>query len=119
MTRRIEQVESLLTREVARRLTRELAASRTPLFAVTRVRVSPDLSVADVYLLPVDPAVPPGTVLNGVKRALPRVQREIAAELTMRRAPRLRVRIDAGQQHADRIDELLAQVKREREERGR
>lgn len=111
MTRRTERVDELLRTEVSRLFVRLCAGSDTPLFSVTRVRVAPDMSVADVYVIPLDAATPPGQVLNKAKKLLPEMQRELAGVLTMFRTPRLRLRIDEGVRYEQHIEGLLRQAK--------
>jgi len=107
VTRRVDRVQELLRAEAGRLLMLELAGTGTPLFSITRVRVSPDLSVADIFFIPVDASVSPGAVLNGAKHALPKVQRALAQELSMFRVPHLRLRVDKGLQYEQHIEELL------------
>lgn len=107
---RLQRVNTLLQGEISFLLQRELGAIDTMLISVTRVRVSPDLSVADVFVTPVDPTLPPGQALNHAKKVLPRVQRAIAERIELRRIPRLRLRVDEGKREMDRLEELFAQI---------
>lgn len=112
---RTDRIAELLRTEIGARLGRELAAIGAPLISVTRVVVAPNLSTADVYFLPVDPALPPGQALNRAKKVIPGIQRELAGELALRRMPRLRLRVDEGQRYEDHINELLEKIRREKE----
>ena len=50
-TRRTEKIASLMQQEIAVIIQRELNDPRVPIItSVTRVKVSPDLSTADVYV---------------------------------------------------------------------
>lgn len=110
---RLQRVAALLETEVGTLLQRELSQIDGLLVSVTRVRVSPDLSVADVFITPVDPGVEPGHALNHAKKVLPRVQRGIAERVELRRTPHLRLRIDEGKKVQDRLDQLFAQIRAE------
>ncbi|HEY7087001.1 MAG TPA: 30S ribosome-binding factor RbfA, partial [Tepidisphaeraceae bacterium] len=51
MSRRTERVASTIQQELAQIIMRELSDPRlTGLPSITRVKVSPDLSIADVYM---------------------------------------------------------------------
>ena len=110
---RLERVNSLLREEITRRLIEELRGTDAPLFTVTRVSASPDLSVADVFVLPDDPAVAPGKAMNAVKKVLPRIERAIKPLVAFHRMPRLRARVDEGAQHQQRIEEILDKINRD------
>jgi len=112
---RLERVGAPLQGEISLLLQRELSAIDTMLISVTRVRISPDLSVADVFVVPVDPTVPLGHALNHAKKVLPRVQRAIAERIELRRIPRLRLRVDEGKREMDRLEELFAQINKGKE----
>ncbi len=116
-SRRLEQVSELLRSEAAAEISRALAETNGTLVSITRVWIAPDLSCADLFVLPVNPNDAPGKALNAVKKVLPRVQRSLAGRLELRRTPRLRVRVDDGQLAENKMDDLLGRLRREREER--
>ncbi len=116
---RTDRIAELLRTEIASRLARELSMVGAPMVSVTRVVVAPNLAYADVFILPVDPNLPLGQALNKAKHAIPRIQRELAGEVELRRMPRLRLRIDQGQRHEDHINEILERIKREQRAESR
>jgi ribosome-binding factor A len=107
---------------VAERLREELSASlralRDPRLAgllVTRVEVTDDLGSARIYVrreLGFDPAAVKAA-LAGLGGAERRLRREAAGALGLRYAPTLRFFYDEAPDAVARIEELLAEVKRQ------
>lgn len=112
MTQRTDRIAELLRTEIATRLAQALAGTNAPLVSVTRVDVAPNLATANVYILPVDPQLPPGKALNGAKHAIPGIQRDLAGVLSLHRMPRLRLRIDEGQKYENHINAILDTIKK-------
>ena len=104
---------------LARALVTELADARLQLLVVTRVEVPADLSVAWVYvrsLADVAGGLSRDAVLKCLRRAAPRLRRELAARLKLRRVPELRFQYDIGVDARERVEELLEEIAQERKE---
>lgn len=88
--------------------------------SVTRVVVTPDLSLAKVYLS----VFAPGRDLTPIFERIDQHQDEIRHQLAMRirhqvrRVPQLIFFMDDTAEHADRIEKLFRKVNEEREETG-
>ena len=94
-----------------------LADSRLQQLVITRVEVPPDLSVAWVYVRSLADAagnVDRRSLLQSLKRAVPRLRRDLAARLRLRRVPELRFQYDVGVDAAERVEQLLEEIARER-----
>jgi ribosome-binding factor A len=89
--------------------------SRIGLITVTRVDVTPDLSRAVVHYTVHGDAAEREKTAEGLTRATPAVRREVGRQLQLRVVPEIVFAHDAGHDHASRIEELLAQIKREGE----
>jgi ribosome-binding factor A len=99
---------------VADALTRgELRDPRIGLVTVTRVDVSGDLSHARVYVSPQGDDAERIRALEGLRSASGFLRSMVAKVLTTRSVPELHVELDRGLQHAQRIDQLLAELRRE------
>lgn len=99
-------------------LTGEARDPRIGLVTVTRVDVTPDLSHATIrYTVFGEPDARARTA-EGLSHALPAVRREIGRHLKLRVVPEIAFVADEGAQHASRIEELLAGLRRESEARG-
>ena len=89
---------------------------------VSSVDVTNDLGVARVYLRLLDPDVDAARrkrLLDAMGRAAGFVRRELSSSLGVRRVPELRFAWDDAQDHASHMEQLLADVRREEEERRR
>ena len=73
---------------------------------VSEVAISPDLSNASVYILPLGGGDGPG-VVEALGRIAPAIQGQLAQRLTTRRTPRLKFHIDSSFDNARRIDSLI------------
>jgi len=79
------------------------------------VDVTPDLSHATIhYTVHGDSAVRQKTA-EGLTHATAAVRREVGRHLKLRVVPEIVFAADAGAEHASRIEELLAEIKREAE----
>jgi len=115
---RIERLNELFRRELSRLLLTEIKDPRVLGVTVSQVRVTNDLSYADVFVR-VDPVDNARTALDGLEKASGFIRRELGRELTLRKIPEFRFELDDTLEHASRIEELLRQVRegeRERED---
>lgn len=99
---------------VADALTRgELRDPRIGLVTVTRVDVSGDLSHARVYVSPQGDDAERTRALEGLQSASGFLRSMVAKVLTTRSVPELHIELDRGLEHSQRIDQLLAELRRE------
>ncbi len=91
-----------------------MAEARDPrigLMTVTRVDVTGDLSRATIhYVVHGDAAVQQATA-EGLAHAAPAVRSAVGRELSLRIVPEIVFVLDAGHEHATRIEELLAKLR--------
>ncbi len=106
---RQEKVSSLLKRDLSEIFNR-IGAEIYPgvMFTVTHVRISPDLSIATVYLS-FFPVKDKELVLNHVRDNKSKIRFELGKRVgkQLRIVPDLRFFIDDSLDHIERIDELL------------
>ena len=69
---------------------------------ITRVETTADIGQTTVYV---------NGYLNALERASGTLRNEIAQNVKMKQAPRLKFVLDKGIENAARVDELLAQIK--------
>jgi len=110
-SRRIERLNEQLRRELMDLLRMELRDPRVSSITVTRVRATPDLQQARVFVTTLAPESERSTIMEGLSAARPFLRSELARRLTTRRTPELTFEWDLGLDHARRIDELLARVR--------
>jgi ribosome-binding factor A len=98
-------------------ITRELGDPALALTVVTSLEVSDDLSIARVGVRQLSTEETEKTrrdFLRSIGRAAPRLRRALGPRLGLRRVPELRFEYDLGQDKARRVDEILAEIARER-----
>lgn len=105
---RVKKVERLVQKELSLYFQQKSIYYLGKLISVTVVRVSPDLSVARVYLS-IFPTGDIEKVLEMVVNDTGKIKYEMGKKLRnqLRKLPDLKFFIDDSLDHADKIDELL------------
>ncbi len=112
-SRRPEQVAETLRQVVTDALARDVRDPRVGFVTVTGVLVTNELSHARVMVsVPGDEAAKQ-RALEGLESASGFLRSRVARALTTRTVPELHFELDRGLQHAARINELLAGLRRE------
>jgi len=114
-SRRPEQVGETVRQVVTDALLREIRDPRVGLVTVTHVQVSGDLSVARVAVAVPGEEAERQRALEGLQSAAGFLRSRLAKVLSTRTIPELRFELDRGIEHAARINQLLAEVRREAE----
>ena len=95
MSRRTERVASTFQQELALIILRELNDPRlTGLPTITRVKVSPDLSQADVFVTVMGTEGQKAAALNALRHAAGLMRTRLTKEMTLRVAPFLKFHLD-------------------------
>jgi len=111
--RRPEQVAEIVRQVVAEALLHELRDPRVQATTVTRVQVTPDLSYARVGIVARGDDEARQEAIEGLTSAAGFLRGRVARVLASRTTPELIFQLDRGAEHAARIDELLAAIRRE------
>ena len=112
--RRPEQVAEAIRTTLAEALVRgEVRDPRVTMVTVSSVDLTRDMSHATVWVVPHGTTEEKEAALAGLQSATGFLRRLVAQELTTRTVPELHFKLDRGLEHAHRIDELLAGLKRE------
>jgi ribosome-binding factor A len=120
MSRRTEKVASAIRHELAEIIQRELTDPRLQgLPSITRVKVAPDLSAADVYVTIMGTAGQQSAALNALKHSAGLMRTRVGRALSLRQAPYLRFHMDEDLKRELQVEELLRQVALENEELDR
>ena len=97
MTRRTEMLGSTIQRELAEMILRDLNDPRLSGFpSITRVKVSPDLSIADVYVTVMGTPGHQEAALNALKHSAGVMRTRLTKVLSIRQAPFLKFHLDEG-----------------------
>jgi ribosome-binding factor A len=117
MSRRTERVSSTIHQELAMIMQRELSDPRlTGLPSITRVKVSDDLSVADVYITVMGTPGQQNAALNALKHSAGMLRTLLTKQMTLRAAPFLKFHIDEDLKKELELQELLRKVAEENAE---
>lgn len=109
-----------IQKELALIIMRELHDPRlTGLPSITRVHVSPDLSVADVYVTIMGTPGQQTAALNALRHSAGLMRTRLTKALTLRVAPYIKFHFDEDLKKELEMMELLDQVHRENEELDR
>jgi len=97
MSRRTEMLGSTIQRELGEMILRDLNDPRLSGFpSITRVRVSPDLSIADVYVTIMGTPGHQEAALNALKHSAGVMRTKLTKVLSIRQAPFLKFHLDEG-----------------------
>lgn len=107
-TTRQSKINRLLQKELGEIFLTETKKMQGTLVSVSIVRVSPDLSVAKVYLS-IFPSDKAESILSAVKESAKSIRYELAARVRfqLRKVPELTFFIDDSLDYIDNIDTLL------------
>ena len=118
MSRRTEMLGSTIQRELAEMIMRDLNDPRlTGLPSITRVKVSGDLSIADVYITVMGSPGHQQAALNALKHSAGMMRTKLTKILALRQAPFLKFHLDEQLKKEMAILDTLRQIEREREEK--
>jgi len=107
-----KKINSLLEREIGKIIQREIFFPNGVLPTLTRVETTSNLIEAKVYIS-VFPENKSEEVLKTLNKEVYDIQQEINKKLNMRPVPKIRFIKDEILIHAGRIEELLAQLKKD------
>lgn len=109
---RLEKIARLIQKELSELFRAETAKTRGTIVSVSSVRVSPDLSIARVYLS-VFPSDQGAAVVKNVNDNEKTVRYNLAQRVRfqLRRTPELVFYLDDSLDYIEHIDQLLAQDK--------
>ncbi len=120
MSRRTERVASMIQQELALIILRELNDPRlTGMPTIQRVKVSPDLSQADVYITVMGTAGQKTAALNALRHAAGMMRTRLTKEMTLRVAPFLKFHMDEDLAKELELLETLRKVSEENAELDR
>jgi ribosome-binding factor A len=115
-SRRPEQVAESIRATLAEALLRgDVRDPRVGLVTVSGVEVTRDLGHATVRVVPHGTPEEKDAAVEGLRSAAGYMRRMVAQTLTTRTIPELHFVLDRGFEHAQRIDQLLAEIRREEE----
>lgn len=109
-TPRTRKVNEMVREAVAFILAEEISDPRLELVTVTSAEVSPDLSVASIYVITHGDAERYAEMLAGLESAKGRIRSLLGSRITLRLTPELRFFVDGSVDEGMRIAEALKEL---------
>jgi len=121
MSRRTERVASTIQHELAQIMMRELTDPRLAehMISITRVKVSPDISIADVYVTVMGTPGQQTAALNALKHSAGLMRTKLTKQLALRVAPFLKFHIDENLKKELAVLDLIDKAAKETAELDR
>lgn len=113
LSHRTERIAEQLREEVSQILATEVADPGVGLVTVSRVKVTPDLSLARVYWTILGDATERKKTEKALQRAAPFVRHVLAGRVTLRRVPEVHFQFDEGLAAHTRVEEILHELHQE------
>jgi ribosome-binding factor A len=110
MSLRTEQFGEVLIRELSYFFAREVEFPLGSLVTVTQAKVTPDLKYAQVWLS-VLPEKFTGQVLKIAERSTREFEKKLFRKMSTKFTPKITFKIDTGEQHAAKVEQLINQIK--------
>jgi ribosome-binding factor A len=111
---RLQRIADRIRQELSELLIREINDPRLQQIYVTDVKVDRELAYADVYVSAVEGASRAADVLEGLESASGFLRRTLSARVELRAFPRLRFHWDMTPENADRIEQVLADLRKKK-----
>jgi len=118
MSIRTERLAAVLQRDLGEILQQSYQMSGT-FITVTKVRLTPDLSIAKVYISVFSPDRDPDTVFQHIDDHTDEIRYELAGRIRhqVRRIPELHFYVDDSAEYVNRIESLFNKVNKEKKKR--
>ncbi len=109
---RLQRIADRIRQELSELLIREINDPRLKQIYVTDVKIDKELAFADVFVSAVEGVERSADVLAGLESASGFLRRTLASRVELRTFPRLRFHWDVTPENADRIEKILAELRK-------
>ena len=109
---RLQRIADRIRQDLSEMLIREISDPRLHQIFVTDAKVDRELAFADIYVSAVEGSARSAEILDGLEHASGFLRHELAARIELRVFPRLRFHWDPTPENADRIERLLADLRK-------
>lgn len=113
LSHRVERVAEQIREEASQILATELADPGIGLVTVTRVKVTPDLSLARIYWTIMGDLAQRKLTTKALTRAAAYVRHLLSTRMTLRRSPEVVFIFDHSVAAQDRVEQILQELKQE------
>jgi ribosome-binding factor A len=109
---RIQRIADRIQREISEMLLREISDPRLHRIFITDAKVDRELAFADIFVSAVEGSARSAEILSALEGAGGYIRHELAKRIELRTFPRLRFHWDPTPEHADHIERLLADLRK-------
>jgi ribosome-binding factor A len=113
LSHRVERIAEQLREEVGQIVSTEIADPDVGLVTVTRVKISPDLSLARVYWTALGDEAERKKTQKALARAAAYVRHLLSMRMSLRRSPEVQFVYDRSVAAQERVEEILQKIKEE------
>jgi ribosome-binding factor A len=118
LSHRTERIAEQIREEVSQILSTEVADPGIGLVTVTRVKVTPDLSLARVYWTLMGDQAERKKTQKALARATSYVRHLLSTRMSLRRSPEVVFTFDQAVTAQDRVEQILQELKQEEDARS-
>ena len=112
---RLQRIADRIREEISDMLIKEISDPRLHDVYLTDVRVDRELAYADVYVSAVEGKSRAAEIVQGMESAGGYLRRNLTTRVELRAFPRLRFHWDPTPENADRIERVLAELRKKRD----
>ncbi len=109
---RLQRIADRIRQDLSEMLIREINDPRLHQIFITDVEVDREFAYADIYVSAVEGSSRSADILAGLEHANGFLRKELASKLELRKFPVLRFHWDPTPEHADHIERLLADLRK-------
>ncbi|MGB8213878.1 MAG: 30S ribosome-binding factor RbfA [Anaerolineales bacterium] len=109
---RLQRIADRIRQDLSELLIREISDPRLHQVFITDAKVDRELAFADIYVSAVEGTIRSAEILEGLEHANGFLRHALAARIELRTFPRLRFHWDPTPEHADYIEHLLSEIRK-------
>ncbi|HZK12613.1 MAG TPA: 30S ribosome-binding factor RbfA [Atribacterota bacterium] len=110
LPKRSEHLEKSLKREINNIIYRKINDPRIKFVTITRIKVSPDLKYASIFVTIFNDEAQQKKALKGLKSATKFIRVELGKELKLRFVPEIEFKIDEDLEHQYKLLKIITEV---------
>jgi len=110
-SKRSEQLEKSLIKEINNIIYRKINDPRIKFVTITKIKVSPDLKYAIIFVTIYNDEAQQKKALKGLKSATKFIRGELGKDLKLRFVPKIEFKIDEDLEHQYKLLKIITEVK--------
>ena len=111
---RLQRIADRIRQELSELLIHEISDPRLKQIFLTDVKIDKELAYADIFVSAVEGVERSADVLAGLESASGFLRRTLSSRVELRAFPRLRFHWDVTPENADRIERILAELRKKK-----